>query len=66
MRRSSTSRARSYTVSSDQDHRRGESLGKPILINPASLIGAMARLFNHAVLSVSYQSRALFRVTKQE
>jgi hypothetical protein len=41
MRRSSTPRARSYTVSSDQDHRRGESLAKPILINPLPLVGAM-------------------------
>jgi hypothetical protein len=44
MRRSSTSRARSYTVSSDQDHQRGESLAKPILINPLPLVYGEAGL----------------------
>src|SRR5580698_3986783 len=37
-------RGRVHTVSSDQDHRRGESLGKPILINPFPLVGAVERL----------------------
>jgi hypothetical protein len=37
-------RGRVHTVSSDQDHRRGESLGKPILINPRPLLGAVERL----------------------
>lgn len=53
------------------DHRRGESLGKPILINPLSLVGATARrvwcrLFRHVVLLANYQSCALFRVHTQE
>jgi hypothetical protein len=46
MRRSSTSRARSYTVSSDQDHRRDKSLGKPILINPLPLVGPWRSWFS--------------------
>ena len=59
MPRSSTSRGASYTVSSDQDHRRVESLGKPILINPLPLVGATARLVSAGSFTMRSCRRAI-------